>query len=291
MSGTPHRRSRQPNRADRPATRRSHHAASSSPPATHHPSMAAITGFDSCSRVGPERARRAAGAAGPSGWRRRRTRCSSPVSTATLASGSASKARNSSWRRSAVAPLTALRTAGWSMRTTVHVARPHTAADGTLAAVRVVAGELRGRRLVAPAGTTTRPTSDRVREATFNALTASAPSTAPSVLDLFAGSGALGIEALSRGAAPVHLRRARPGRARGAPRRTSSAHRPRGRTGRSVRAPAPSAGSTARATSPCSTRRTPSTAGTTLLGRPATPQVAVCESDRADAPPRTAGWS
>jgi 16S rRNA (guanine966-N2)-methyltransferase len=67
--------------------------------------------------------------------------------------------------------------------------------------VRVIAGELRGRRLVAPPGPTTRPTSDRVREATFNALTSLGAIEGAEVLDLFAGSGALGIEALSRGAA------------------------------------------------------------------------------------------
>lgn len=67
--------------------------------------------------------------------------------------------------------------------------------------MRVIAGELRGRRLVAPPGTTTRPTSDRVREATFNALTSMGAIEDATVLDGFAGSGALGIEALSRGAA------------------------------------------------------------------------------------------
>ena len=66
--------------------------------------------------------------------------------------------------------------------------------------MRVIAGELRGRRLVAPTGSTTRPTSDRVREATFNALTSLDVLEDAQVLDLFAGSGALGIEALSRGA-------------------------------------------------------------------------------------------
>ena len=64
--------------------------------------------------------------------------------------------------------------------------------------MRVVAGEYRGRRLEAPAGTATRPTSDRVREAVFNIL---GDVSGAVVLDLFAGSGALGIEALSRGAA------------------------------------------------------------------------------------------
>jgi 16S rRNA (guanine966-N2)-methyltransferase len=65
--------------------------------------------------------------------------------------------------------------------------------------MRVVAGSLRGRRLTAPKGRArTRPTSDRVREATFAML---GDVAGASVLDLFAGTGALGIEALSRGAA------------------------------------------------------------------------------------------
>jgi 16S rRNA (guanine966-N2)-methyltransferase len=64
--------------------------------------------------------------------------------------------------------------------------------------MRVVAGTFGGRTLRAPNGTQTRPTSDRVREALFSIL-ASVDGT--HVLDLFAGSGALGIEALSRGAA------------------------------------------------------------------------------------------
>jgi 16S rRNA (guanine966-N2)-methyltransferase len=64
--------------------------------------------------------------------------------------------------------------------------------------VRVVAGTLGGRTLRAPKGSQTRPTSDRVREALFSIL---ASVDGNRVLDLFAGSGALGIEALSRGAA------------------------------------------------------------------------------------------
>ena len=67
----------------------------------------------------------------------------------------------------------------------------------TAALVRVIAGELGGRRLAAPRGLGTRPTSDRVREAMFMALE---PLAGVRVVDLFAGSGALGIEALSRGA-------------------------------------------------------------------------------------------
>jgi len=66
--------------------------------------------------------------------------------------------------------------------------------------VRIVAGDLRGRRLVAPAGATTRPTTDKVREAVFNALASLDAVVDARVVDLYAGSGALGIEALSRGA-------------------------------------------------------------------------------------------
>jgi 16S rRNA (guanine966-N2)-methyltransferase len=64
--------------------------------------------------------------------------------------------------------------------------------------MRVIAGRLGGRRLSAPKGLATRPTSDRVREALFSAL---GDVTDARVLDLYAGTGALGIEALSRGAA------------------------------------------------------------------------------------------
>jgi 16S rRNA (guanine966-N2)-methyltransferase len=67
--------------------------------------------------------------------------------------------------------------------------------------MRVVAGELGGRRLVAPGGTSTRPTTDRVREAIFNSLGSAGILDGALVADLFAGSGAIGIEALSRGAA------------------------------------------------------------------------------------------
>ena len=63
--------------------------------------------------------------------------------------------------------------------------------------MRVVAGEFRGRRLAAPRGARTRPTADRVREALFSML---GDVSGARVLDLYAGSGALGIEALSRGA-------------------------------------------------------------------------------------------
>ncbi|MCB1038433.1 MAG: 16S rRNA (guanine(966)-N(2))-methyltransferase RsmD [Acidimicrobiales bacterium] len=70
-------------------------------------------------------------------------------------------------------------------------------------ALRVVAGDLRGRRFDAPPGTGTRPTSDRVRQATFNALESMGAVHGAVAIDAFAGSGALGIEALSRGAASV----------------------------------------------------------------------------------------
>jgi len=69
--------------------------------------------------------------------------------------------------------------------------------------VRIVAGRFKGRRLVAPSGKATRPTSDRVRESLFGVIGASVEGAR--VLDLFAGSGALGLEALSRGAAAAVL--------------------------------------------------------------------------------------
>jgi 16S rRNA (guanine966-N2)-methyltransferase len=68
--------------------------------------------------------------------------------------------------------------------------------------MRVIAGSLGGRRLVAPRGRDTRPTADRVKEALFMALE---PLAGLAVVDLYAGSGALGIEALSRGAASVEF--------------------------------------------------------------------------------------
>lgn len=69
--------------------------------------------------------------------------------------------------------------------------------------MRIVAGEFRGRPLAAPASAATRPTSDRVRETLFDILAHrfDDPVTDARVLDLFAGTGALGIEAISRGAA------------------------------------------------------------------------------------------
>ena len=69
--------------------------------------------------------------------------------------------------------------------------------------MRVVGGQFRGRALAAPQSTATRPTSDRVREAVFNILahgSGAVQMDGARVLDLFAGTGALGVEALSRGA-------------------------------------------------------------------------------------------
>ena len=68
--------------------------------------------------------------------------------------------------------------------------------------MRIIAGRWRGRPLIAPKGDTTRPTADRTREALFSMLTSRMGSFEDlAVADLFAGSGALGLEALSRGAA------------------------------------------------------------------------------------------
>src|SRR5271167_3324211 len=66
--------------------------------------------------------------------------------------------------------------------------------------MKVIAGQAHGQRLKAPRGMTTRPTSARVRESIFSRLAARLDLGGLAVLDLFAGSGALGIEALSRGA-------------------------------------------------------------------------------------------
>ena len=77
------------------------------------------------------------------------------------------------------------------------------------APVRIIAGSRKGHRIAAPKGETTRPTGDRVREAAFNLI---GPVDGAAVLDLFAGSGAMGLEALSRGAARADVRRVRPRR-------------------------------------------------------------------------------
>ncbi|MEL7490501.1 MAG: 16S rRNA (guanine(966)-N(2))-methyltransferase RsmD [Pseudomonadota bacterium] len=69
--------------------------------------------------------------------------------------------------------------------------------------MRIVGGELRGRKIIAPKGDTSRPTTDRNRESLFNILASQKPELfkGARVIDLFAGSGALGLEAISRGAA------------------------------------------------------------------------------------------
>src|SRR5438045_9753157 len=67
--------------------------------------------------------------------------------------------------------------------------------------LRIIAGEFKGRRLKVPSGRSVRPTGERVREAWFSILQQFIPGAG--VLDLFAGSGALGFEALSRGAVAV----------------------------------------------------------------------------------------
>lgn len=81
--------------------------------------------------------------------------------------------------------------------------RQRQAATGRPGSVRIIAGQWRGTRLAVPERPGLRPTSDRVRETLFNWLMPILPGAR--VLDLFAGSGALGLEAASRGAASVQL--------------------------------------------------------------------------------------
>ena len=81
---------------------------------------------------------------------------------------------------------------------------------------RIIAGEWGGRRLVTPSGAGTRPTSDRVREGLFNTLTTMIALDGARIADLYAGSGAVGLEALSRGASRVWLVEADPKAARAA---------------------------------------------------------------------------
>src|SRR6187401_3428287 len=71
--------------------------------------------------------------------------------------------------------------------------------------VRIIGGVLGGRRIRAPRGEDTRPTADRVRQALFDVLEARGSLAGARVLDLFAGTGALALEALSRGAAAALL--------------------------------------------------------------------------------------
>jgi len=81
---------------------------------------------------------------------------------------------------------------------------------------RIIAGEFGGRRLFTPGGADTRPTSDRVREALFSTLATMTDLDGAHVADLYAGSGAVGLEALSRGASRVLLVEADPRAARAA---------------------------------------------------------------------------
>jgi 16S rRNA (guanine966-N2)-methyltransferase len=81
---------------------------------------------------------------------------------------------------------------------------------------RIIAGEYGGRRLVTPGGVDTRPTSDRVREALFSTLDTMIDLDGAGVADLYAGSGAVGLEAVSRGASRVLLVESDPRAARAA---------------------------------------------------------------------------
>src|SRR6266576_7222911 len=88
--------------------------------------------------------------------------------------------------------------------------RPERAEDYAslgLVRMRIIAGKFRSRRLLSVRGVEIRPTSDRLRETLFNVLTAGNPAALDGSvwIDLYAGTGAVGIEALSRGAAQVYF--------------------------------------------------------------------------------------
>jgi 16S rRNA (guanine966-N2)-methyltransferase len=93
---------------------------------------------------------------------------------------------------------------GFLHPTAVHDAWSQRTSPSVSAVTRIVGGSVGGRRIATPPGRATRPTSDRAREGLFSALEAlRGPLSGARVLDLYAGSGALGLEAWSRGAAAV----------------------------------------------------------------------------------------
>lgn len=94
---------------------------------------------------------------------------------------------------------------GWSSPHGVAGTPTVATAGSVLRVTRIIAGSLGGRRLVVPTGRAVRPTSDRVREGLFNTLGTLVDLAGARFLDLYAGSGAVGIEAYSRGAAAVLL--------------------------------------------------------------------------------------
>src|SRR5262249_16059095 len=115
-----------------------------------------------------------------------------------------SAARHAARRGCARAAARAHRPAGRARGSRARAHGPQAAGRPPGGAVRIVGGQFRGRRLAAPTFEGTRPTPDRVREAIFNILAHAVPAfqlEGARVLDLFAGTGALGLEALSRGAA------------------------------------------------------------------------------------------
>ena len=182
----------------------------------------------------PRRGRGSWRAAGSTRWPARATASSSPRSTSRCAARARSSAPASTACRASPSPSCrrtrrcCSRPATRSSPCCASTARSEAAALGPLLdaargrfgagaadpipdLMRVIAGELKGRPLLAPRGWKVRPTSDRVREAIFSALGEAV--TGARVLDLYCGTGALAIEALSRGAASAVLvdRDTRPG--------------------------------------------------------------------------------
>ena len=151
-------------RADAPATRRSHHAASSTPPATHQPSIAAITGLVSCRRVGPERTAVAQPreVAQVGAGRERLLVAGEHRHAQRVVGVEGQEARRAAARRSRCSPRCA-RAPGRSAPPPRRRAAPRSSSGDRSRSLpsppmRVISGSARGRKLVAPEGSTTRPT-------------------------------------------------------------------------------------------------------------------------------------
>ena len=177
----------------------------------HHPGVARLRRLRAGRKRGrdPGRPRSSPGSTWPHGVRATCSAPRSPAARRRLRLLRCSATRSSSWRRASRPPRSSSRTrASSGIRSSPR--RSPTARRGPCRVpgegmTRIVAGVAGGRVLAGAAGHRTRPTSDRAREALFSALASPIGLAGATFLDLYAGTGALGLEALSRGAAEVLL--------------------------------------------------------------------------------------